>query len=329
VTPAPAESPAPPAAAPPAQQSRFPLLSDDEAWKLLPPADRGAGKPLPAWARALAESLPGTTAALLELDYLQRTSPALDPVLRAKMRWVAARANRCAYTEACALADLRRAGLDEAGITALAGDHAGLAAPERAALAFARRMTLRAEELTDEEVKKLREWYGDRRLVAMVLLLAYANFQDRLLLTLGLPPEAGPALEPVDVHFKRGAAAPTVPPRRPPKMAPRAAVPDRVDDPEWAGLDFGALKEAMGKQQARAPRIRVPDWEEVRTGLPPAAASGPPVRIRWSLVCYGYQPELAAGWSACTRAFGQEARQDRVFEESLFWVVTRTLHCFY
>jgi hypothetical protein len=45
--------------------------------------------------------------------------------------------------------------------------------------------------------------------------------------------------------------------------------------------------------------------------------------------CIGYQPELAAAWSACTRAFGREANQDRVFEESLFWVVTRTLQCFY
>ena len=40
-------------------------------------------------------------------------------------------------------------------------------------------------------------------------------------------------------------------------------------------------------------------------------------------------PELARGWGMCTGAFGQEARQDRVFEESLFWVVTRSLQCFY
>jgi len=29
------------------------------------------------------------------------------------------------------------------------------------------------------------------------------------------------------------------------------------------------------------------------------------------------------------RAFAEDARQDRVFEETLFWVVTRTLNCFY
>jgi hypothetical protein len=54
-----------------------------------------------------------------------------------------------------------------------------------------------------------------------------------------------------------------------------------------------------------------------------------PIRIKWSLVTMGYQPELAAAWSSCTRAFREEAKQDRVFEESLFWIVTRTIHCFY
>jgi hypothetical protein len=85
----------------------------------------------------------------------------------------------------------------------------------------------------------------------------------------------------------------------------------------------------MEGQRARAGRITVPSWDEVRKLLPPGQAPARPLRIRWSLVCLGYQPELARGWSACTRAFGQEAKQDRVFEESLFWVVTRSLQCFY
>jgi hypothetical protein len=29
------------------------------------------------------------------------------------------------------------------------------------------------------------------------------------------------------------------------------------------------------------------------------------------------------------RAFREDSRQDRVFEETLFWVITRSLHCFY
>jgi hypothetical protein len=85
----------------------------------------------------------------------------------------------------------------------------------------------------------------------------------------------------------------------------------------------------MEVQRERKPRVRVPTWEEVKKQLPADLQSARPVRIRWSLVCLGYQPELALAWSACTRAFGQEAKQDRVFEESLFWVVTRTQECFY
>ena len=63
--------------------------------------------------------------------------------------------------------------------------------------------------------------------------------------------------------------------------------------------------------------------EEALAGGDPAAARAHFERA------LRYQPELAAAWGNCTRAFAQEARQDRVFEESLFWVVTRSLECFY
>src|SRR5262249_14148201 len=114
-------------------------LKNAEAWKRLPAAEGGAGAPLPAGARVLADALPRTTAAMLELDYLHRAGSPLDPGLRGRMRWVAAHANRCAYGEAYAAADLRRAGVDDAAIKALAGDPAGWPEKERAALTFARR----------------------------------------------------------------------------------------------------------------------------------------------------------------------------------------------
>jgi hypothetical protein len=100
-------------------------------------------------------------------------------------------------------------------------------------------------------------------------------------------------------------------------------------DAVWREADVGALQDRLEVQRCRQPRIRVPSWEEVRDFLPPAANRDKPLRIQWSLVCLGYQPELANAWSACTRAFRDEAKQDRVFEESLFWVVTRTIDCFY
>ena len=73
----------------------------------------------------------------------------------------------------------------------------------------------------------------------------------------------------------------------------------------------------------------MPSWEEVRKQGVPARPDGAPLRIQWSLVCLGYQPELAGAWFTCLRTFQDEAAQDRVFEESLFWVITRSIHCFY
>jgi hypothetical protein len=75
--------------------ARVPLLSDEEAWKRLPAVESGGGQRLPSWARALARSLPRTTAAMLDLDRIQRTRSPLGLRLRGKMRWVAAQANHC------------------------------------------------------------------------------------------------------------------------------------------------------------------------------------------------------------------------------------------
>jgi alkylhydroperoxidase family enzyme len=308
-------------------QGRVPLVGDEEGWKLLPPAEKGTGGPLPSWARALVKALPRTTAAMLELDYLQRTKSPLDPKLRGKLRWVAANANRCAYTEAHALADLRRAGLTDAEWKALQGDRTSLPAPERAALALARKLTLAADTVTDAEIATLIEAYGEKQVVAMVLLLAYANFQDRLVLALNVPLETGDLPAPLEVRFKKEGGA-EAPPRRGPDGKLPPLVLRREREPDWSPLTYPQLKKQMDDQRERPGRIAVPAWEEVRKHLP---GGGPkdPVRIKWSLVCVGYQPELALAWSACTRAFAQEAAQDRVFEESLFWVVTRSLDCFY
>lgn len=307
-----------------------PLLDNEACWKCLPKTLSGGGQPLPSWARALAWSLPRTTAEMLELDRLHRTRSPLGPELRGKMRWVAAAANRCEYSREYAEFDLQRAGIGEAAIAPLRHDFAGLPRPERAALEFARKMTLAANTVTDDEVAYLASAYGDDGVVAMVLLLAYANFQDRLLLALHLPIEPGGPLPPVEVVFDKAAPARTVPSRPEPKERTGPPVPKRLDDPEWLALNYLDLQRSLGRQRSSAGRIRVPSWEEVAKVLP-AGYPRPkqPVRIRWSLVCMGYQPDLAAAWSRCTRAFGEEARQDRVFEESLFWVVTRTLDCFY
>jgi alkylhydroperoxidase family enzyme len=311
----------------PKQAGRFPIRQLADAWKVLPTALKGQGQPLPGWACMLAPSLPRTTAAMLELEYLHRVKSPLGQVLGAKMRWVAARANGCGYTRIQAEQDLLRAGLSQEQLTLFTQAGAGGAPREQVALTFARKLTVAADSVTDQEVEELIRQYGEKQVVAMVLLLAHASFQDRLLLSLGTDPDVDPPLPPVEFQFDPGAARANLKTLLRELPAQPAHDGDAGLSREWGIEEFGQLQAKMELQRDRKPRIRIPAWEEVRPSLPKGVQQ--PVRIKWSLVCMGYQPELTRGWFACMASFGQEARQDRVFEESLFWVVTRTLHCFY
>jgi alkylhydroperoxidase family enzyme len=322
------------------------VLSDAEAWKKLPPAEEGSGQPLPAWVRALAGSLPRTAAAMLDLDYAQRAESPLPPRLRAKLRWVAAHANRCAYGEAYARADYVRAGGRAEDIDNLPGHLDTLPEAERLALQLVRQLVEAAYTVTDAQMARLVSLYGEKQVVAIVLVAAYANFQDRLLLALGVPVEQGGPLPPVKVRFrtppapaKSGGPKEDTPgeqegPRRkptPPAKHP-PAVPDKVDDPEWTTFSFEQLRERLARQkERRQARIPVPDAKAVLDHYPdgvprPGTAE---MRIRWSRLNYGYQPRLTAAWLGGLDAFGSETDLDPVFHESMFWVVTRSVQCFY
>lgn len=291
----------------------FPQLSDSEAWASLPESD-GLRGPLPGWTRILARTLPRTTAATLEVDLVQRTRSPLDPVLRAQVRWVAARANRSPYGAAYARADLLAAG----------GTDADLVEGGTPTLDFARKLTLHAYRVTDEEVAALHDEHGPAHLVALVQGIAYANFQDRLVLSLGLAVEEGGPLPPVPVRFRKPYVGGTTIPR-----TRTDATGGRISPQEVPQLDFDALRADTEAQKDRAPRIRVPSFDEVRQKLPPTFTADWALAIHWSRVCLGYQPELALAWTNAPRTFDAEANQDLLFEESLFWVVTSSLQCFY
>ena len=79
--------------------ARFPVASNAAAWEYLPEATEGQGELLPSWARILARSLPRTVAAMLELDRDSTYGEYARSSITRKIRWVAARANGCAYSE--------------------------------------------------------------------------------------------------------------------------------------------------------------------------------------------------------------------------------------
>ena len=112
-------------------------------------------------------------------------------------------------------------------------------------------MTVDAGSVTDLEVAHLLKAYGEKKLVAMVLLLAAANFQDRVLLSLGVAPEEDGPLPAIEVQFSKSAPAPSVPKRSSPEILHGPDVPTKVDDPEWLELGYDVLQKGLETQRAK------------------------------------------------------------------------------
>jgi hypothetical protein len=83
----------------------------------------------------------------------------------------------------------------------------------------------------------------------------------------------------------------------------------------------------MELQKSRQPRIPLPDLGRF-AAMPPDVREQA-TKIVWSRVSMGYQPLLTQTWFETMRTFQKEAALNRVFSNSMFWVITRTNECFY
>jgi len=310
--------------------------SSEDTWKNLPASLDGQTPELPTWIRMIARDMPKTAAAFLELDYAQRTAGPVDLKLRAAMRWVAAKANDCQYTQQIAAADARRAGVTEEQWKSLTqGDRELWSERERDACDFAHAMTINSDGITDDQFSALAKNFDDRTVAAFVLHMAYANFQDRLILCLGLEPQDQDLLPPVNVRFspdsltQKTLAPPPNPPAHigNPDPSPRDII---ADNEMHTWLPYEKLQERLQIQRVRKTRLRVPDWQEFADRLPkglmPMASD-----IVWYKIAFGYAPELAIPFEIYMRTAGSEiaTNWDRPFGNSLFWMVTDAVKCPY
>jgi alkylhydroperoxidase family enzyme len=299
-------------ASPPA--GRFPAVGNDDAWAKLPRDN----PPLPPWARALVGPLPKTTAKMLELDYFHREKNPLGAELSGILRWAAADVLGSDFGKAQAKADLARAGVPPRVMEKLSAD-------SRLAVAFARKLTTAGHAITDAEFAELLKAYGPEKVTAIVHTVAYANFHNRVVLGLGA---GGEPVAPVDAKFSPERLAKVQTPARPPwddlKSVKAGGLSVRLD---WSKGDADELKLALDKQKVRKLRIPLPDPERIKA-LPPRERDQAE-RVVWTNVSSGYQPEMPRVWFAALSAYYEEAKADRVFTNSVFWVVTRTNDCFY
>jgi alkylhydroperoxidase family enzyme len=302
----------------------------------MPATVDGKTPALPSWIRMVAREMPKTAAAFLELDLAQRTAGPVEPKLRAAIRWAAAKANRCQYTMSIAAADALRVGVSQAQWTSLTdGDRSLWSDREKSAIQFATGMTLDSDGVTDKQFADLVVMFDERTVAAMVLHMAYANLQDRLILCLGVELEEGEPLAPLDVHFSPDSLVQKTlaPPPNPPKEIgnPDTTPTDIIQDKDsFTWLPYEALQTRLLIQKTRKTRLRVPDWQEFADKLPKGLMTTAS-DIVWYKVAFGYAQDLAVPYELYMRTAGSEisVNWDRPFGNCLFWMVTDAIKCPY
>jgi alkylhydroperoxidase family enzyme len=107
--------------------------------------------------------------------------------IKAEIAWTAARADRAWYALALARNQLQAAGFTEDQMFALDGDGKELPEPERAAIAFARKLTMAPATVNDADVEALRKQFNDKQVAEIVHHVCNAAFLNRVTEAATLP----------------------------------------------------------------------------------------------------------------------------------------------
>ncbi len=300
--------------------------TSDAAWRKL-----GIEFPrLPVWATRLAETLPESTLALLELDHRHRRENPLGAVQAAKLRWVVADALSSSYGRQAAEFDLGAEGWTEEEVLMWTSGWDRADAAESEVMRFARQLTVAGHAVTDKVVASLLQQSDPETVVATVHTVAFANFQNRLYLGMLDDMSGEDAWGPIQPPSGwRTAETSPLAERRSLEDANRIAQEQRVIAPAlgWGASDLPWIQSKLAAQTQRSLRVPLPELS--RLDFLPEEERSRSEKVIWSRLSLGYQPELTQGWFKLMRTFRRESELDRVFSNSMFWVVTRTNECFY
>lgn len=113
----------------------------------------------------------------------------LDYPFKTKLFWIVSRTNNCQYCLGHQEIKLALAGVSENEVAALDGDWSQFTPKERAAFAFARKMTYEPHHFTDADLDGLRQYYTDMQILEMILSVSGNNSINRWKEGAGIPQE--------------------------------------------------------------------------------------------------------------------------------------------
>ena len=170
------------------RKSRFPLVDESTSRGLLPSDAFPSDKPLPNWVRLLV-NFPKAGPARVATLRRSETKGNLAAKLNAQLAWVSARADRAWYALAYAR-DRLALGLDDESIFAI--DQASdpkFTPGERAAFAFAHKLTVDPALISDADFDELRKFYSESEIAEVICHVNHDVFFNRVTEAAQLPLE--------------------------------------------------------------------------------------------------------------------------------------------
>ena len=165
--------------------ARLPLVDEQQARAVLPERWSDASSALPEWVRLLA-NFPKAGKGWVAQVYHAQEKGKLSPRLRAEVAWVTARHDRAWYAVGHARKRLNALGLDDDAVFALDKPGGSSDPAERAALAFARKLTVDPALMTDADFAGLRSHFSDQEVAELVYQVTQGAYFDRLTEASGL-----------------------------------------------------------------------------------------------------------------------------------------------
>lgn len=125
-------------------------------------------------------------------SFMRNSDPqmTLDYRFKTMLFWIVSRTNNCQYCMGHQESKLLTAGMQEDEIAALDGDWIEFSPAERAAFAFARKLTYEPHKLSDADIEDLSKFYTKLQILEMVLSVAGNNSINRWKEGVGVPQSA-------------------------------------------------------------------------------------------------------------------------------------------
>jgi AhpD family alkylhydroperoxidase len=185
--------------------------------------------------------------------------------------WVVSRCNNCTYCMGHQESKLLAAGLSEDRIAALDGNWSEFTEAERAALGFARKLTLTPQNVKTADIDGLRRFYNDSQILEIVVVTGNFNAMNRWTGALKIPQEEHRVyLSPTSAKYRsvESQVAPLDPNRSGSKSC---AAPSRRPALE----SQAEVNAALAAARERKPLLPLVDESKARTVVAADFPSGP------------------------------------------------------